>query len=275
MEANSVDKKRINLVIDPRSSHHAGIEYAFQQQFVRWISSKLGPYHPRKRSASFVILFLLLTTACSGVSGSRAIRPSSYLREAPSEYYIYFPEKYTENRTWPLFIGIHGAGGTGRDCWSSWQEFADDYGFILVCPSLADETGGWLQEAGEEKLINIINSVYREASVRNQVFLVGFSAGAQFVQGFAFSHARFVSGVSVLSSGNFYSPPANTSSIPFLVIVGETDNDSRVEGARQFSENLRNLGYFTQFHILPNVAHEISPEARKLTISFFNRVLPR
>jgi len=262
-------------VNDPRLSHQVMADHAFRQQRARWPSSRLAPYRPGKRSASYIILLLLFVSACSGIAGSKAINPSSYLREAPSEHYIYFPKKYTENQTWPLFIGIHGAGGTGRDCWESWQEFADDYGFILVCPSLADETGGWLQADGEEKLTNIINSVYREANIRNKVFLVGFSAGAQFVQGFAFSHARFVSGVSVLSSANFYSPPANTRSLPFLVIVGEIDNDSRVEGARQFADNLRSLGYYSQFHLLPNVAHEMSPEARNITIAFFKRVIPR
>lgn len=266
---------RNRIVNDLKSSLPLTEELTSQHKLFRWLSCLAAPYRPGKRSAAHFIFTLLFVSACSGIAGSKAINPSSYLREAPSEYYIYFPEKYTEKRAWPLFIGIHGVGETGRDCWSSWQEFADDYGFILICPSLADETGGWLQADGEEKLIDIINSVYREANVRNQVFLVGFSAGAQFVQGFAFSHSRFVSGVSVLSSGNFYSPPANTSSIPFLVIVGEIDNDSRVEGARQFADNLKNLGYLSQFHLLPDVAHEMSPEARKLTIAFFNRVLPR
>ena len=137
-------------------------------------------------------------------------------------------------KEWPVFVGIHGFGSDGTACLDMWQEYADQEGYVLVCPSLGDENGGWYQDAGEKILKAVLKNVRQECRVQNKVFLAGFSAGAQFVQGFAFAYPNSVTGVAVLSSGNYFEPSSDARSVPFLVVIGDKDNPVGLRGANLF-----------------------------------------
>lgn len=227
------------------------------------------------RTRVYLLLGMVLLGLACGSCGGGIPDPSDYRRGEPSEYFIYAPVDGTAGRRWPVFVGIHGFGGSGRDCWSMWQPYADEYGFVLVCPSLADHRGGWYQATGEAYLVQILDQVFREYSVRPGAFLAGFSAGAQFVQGFAFAYPRYVSGVSVISAGNYYTPNAQAAGIPFVVIIGERDDAVSVQGARTFAANLQAYGYSSELHVLPEVGHGVPQEAKELTLDFFEPIYER
>ncbi|HEY9151609.1 MAG TPA: hypothetical protein VIN60_01895, partial [Anaerolineales bacterium] len=116
--------------------------------------------------------------------------PTSHRFTQPIEYYLYVPKAYEPSHAWPLFIGIHGSGGTGLDCWNLWQPYAEREGFILLCPTMPDEGGGWLQTDGETYTWAAISQVTSQYNIRPRYFLVGFSAGAAFVQGFCLHYPR-------------------------------------------------------------------------------------
>ena len=88
----------------------------------------------------FVVFFALLAVY---LIDSIPADPTSHRFTQPIEYYLYVPKAYEPSRPWPLFIGIHGSGGTGLDCWNLWQPYAEREGFILLCPTMPDEGGGW------------------------------------------------------------------------------------------------------------------------------------
>jgi poly(3-hydroxybutyrate) depolymerase len=210
--------------------------------------------------------------ACSSRSFALVYNPTPYYHAEPTEYYLYLPSSYTIEKEWPVFVGIHGFGSDGTACLAMWQEYADREGFVLVCPSLGDENGGWYQNEGEKTLRAVLKEVKKECRVQDKVFLAGFSAGAQFVQGFAFAYPELVTGVSVLSSGNYYEPGSGASNIPFLVVIGDQDDLIGVKSAGQFSEMLKQAGFSVDLHLLPGVKHEITDQARELTINFYRRV---
>jgi predicted esterase len=203
-------------------------------------------------------------------SRSTPVDPSKYRHVGDVEYYLYLPHNYTPDREWPLFVGIHGSGGTGRDCWNWWQPYADREGFILLCPSIADSSGGWYQEAGETRVFSTINEVRAQYRVAPQEFLAGFSAGAQFVQGFAFRYPQYVSGVAILSAGNYY-PVAFAAHIPMLVVIGGGDDPGAVTTAADFSSTLQRNGFDVQYVVLPGVGHTLTDHAQQLTIELFRR----
>ncbi|MFC1879818.1 hypothetical protein ACFLZW_07895, partial [Chloroflexota bacterium] len=153
-----------------------------------------------------------------------------------------------------------------------WQEFADDEGFVLLCPGLADESGGWYQDEGERLLYGVLRKIRREYSLHRQVFLAGFSAGGQFVQGYAFSNPDDVAAVTVLSAGNYYEPIADAAHIPFRVIIGEDDNQTALGNAAVFVDLLQGGGYDVQLHLLPDTGHRVTASARELTIEFFREI---
>jgi len=211
-------------------------------------------------------------SACSSRPFTLEHNPTPYYREKPTEYSLYLPSSYTAEKEWPVFVGIHGFGSDGTACLEMWQAYADREGFVLVCPSLGDENGGWYQDEGERTVRAILKEVKKECRVQNKIFLAGFSAGAQFVQGFAFAYPKSVSGVAVLSSGNYYEPSSSASSVPFLVLIGDQDFPAGLKSARQFSELLKQAGFVIDLHILPGVKHEISSQALELTIEFYRKI---
>ncbi len=231
----------------------------------------------KSASASMWILVgsavLLLTFLAAG--GWMAYKyvpkdPSRYRHVGAVEYYLYVPQNYTADRAWPLFVGIHGSGGSGLDCWNWWQSYADREGFILLCPSIADSGGGWYQNAGEEKVFSAINEVRAKYRVSSREFLAGFSAGAQFVQGFAFHYPQYVSGIAVLSSGNYYAP-ASAARVPMLVVIGDRDDPGAVSTSADFSSTLKQNGYDIEYVVLPGIGHTLTSRGQQLSIDLFRR----
>jgi poly(3-hydroxybutyrate) depolymerase len=222
-----------------------------------------------------VMVFLLLgcwLSACSNSPFKLEYNPTPYYRDEPTEYYLYLPSSYTAEKEWPVFVGIHGFGSNGTACLDMWQAYADREGFVLVCPCMGDENGGWYQDEGERMLRAVLKEVKKECRVQDKIFLAGFSAGAQFVQGFAFAYPKSVSGVAVLSSGNYYEPSSGARSVPFLVVIGDQDFPAGLKSAGQFNELLKQAGYVIDLHILPGVKHEISNQAMELTIEFYRKI---
>lgn len=236
---------------------------------------------PKKRRLSIwlligsaLVLLAFVAIAAWIAYSSRPQDPAEYRHTGAVEYYLYVPRAYKADRDWPLFIGIHGQGGTGLDCWNTWQSYADREGFFLLCPSLADSSGGWYQDQGEAKLFNAINQVHSQYRVSSQEFLAGFSAGAQFVQGFAFAHPQYVSGLAILSAGNYY-PPGSAARIPMLVVIGDRDDPGAVNTAADFSSRLKQAGFDVNYAVLPGVGHTLTVSGQQLTIQLFRKTQGR
>lgn len=226
-----------------------------------------------KPTVDLIVILTLIGISTSTCSLGGGVDPSDYRYENPVEYFLYVPEGYSTDRNWPLFIGIHGHGGTGRDCWSMWQPYAESEGFILLCPSIADASGGWYQSAGEAVVVALIKQIDWEYSIKPRIFMAGFSAGAQFVQGFAFNYPYTAGGVAVLSSGNYYPPDSAASSVPFLIVMGDRDNSVSIEQAKVFASLLLQNGNPVEFYFLPGVGHSLTREHKDLTIGFYRRTV--
>lgn len=231
----------------------------------------------RSRRSSIVILLvgMVALAACATPTYSLTHSPTPYLRDDPTEYYLYLPVDYSPEREWPVFVGIHGFDGSGLDCLSMWQAYADQHSFVLVCPSLSDESGGWYQDQGEAILSKVLQHVAQECHAQPRIFLAGFSAGATFAQGFAFVHPAEVAAVATLSAGNYYEPDPQAQSVVFLVLIGDQDNPAGIRGAERFTQALEQGGFSTEFHVLPGVGHAVSTEAKELTIALFDRLLQK
>jgi predicted esterase len=218
----------------------------------------------------FVVLFALLAVY---LIDSTPADPTSHRFTQPIEYYLYVPKAYEPSRAWPLFIGIHGSGGTGLDCWNLWQPYAEREGFILLCPTMPDEGGGWLQTDGEKYTWAAISQVTGQYNIRPRYFLAGFSAGAAFVQGFCLHYPQSVEAVAVLSAGDYYIPfPLMGAGTPFLIVIGDLDNPDSISGSKQFAQALTNNGIAVNYWLLPGVGHQVTDRTKQLTIDFYRAV---
>ena len=197
--------------------------------------------------------------------------PGPHRFTQPIEYYLYVPKGYAASRAWPLFIGIHGSGGTGLECWNLWQPYAEREGFILLCPSIPDQGGGWYQDDGERYTWAAINQVTGQYNIKPRYFLAGFSAGAAFVQGFFIHYPESVQAVAILSAGVYRLPfPLMGGGTPVLIVIGDRDDPAAIDGSLQFNQALINNGLSVTYWLLPGVGHQVTNKTRQLTVDFFH-----
>jgi pimeloyl-ACP methyl ester carboxylesterase len=219
-----------------------------------------------------VLVILAGLVACSPPSYSLTPNPTAYVWSSPTEYYLYLPSSYVPDRDWPVFVGIHSFSGDGTDCLQMWQAYAESEGFVLVCPSLGEENGGWYVNQGEANLLTILREVRKDCRTQERIFLAGFSAGAEFVQAYAFDHPKSVRAVAVLSAGNYIEPAPAARDIPFLVVIGDQDDPLGLENAKLFTDSLTQGKFKVELDILPGVGHKVTRQALELTMAFYRRV---
>lgn len=225
-----------------------------------------------KKSKIIILLILLISTFLSACG--LLLEFESLRHQEPSQYYLFAPPNYNGDSSWPAFIGIGGFGQTGRDCLRTWMPYAEENEFILICPVLTESNGAWLQSEGEEAISAILGAVSQEYNINSRSFLVGFSAGAQFVIGYSFRYPSFVSAASVISTGNVYPLyNANASRVPFLITVG-TEDPNRIDLARDYHTLLKRSGFNSTFYLIEGASHEISESAINLTLQLFRQYNP-
>jgi predicted esterase len=222
-----------------------------------------------------IVYMMLVSSILCGwmASCSDVPDPAEYRYEEPSPFYLYFPESYSPGSSLPLFIGVHGSSAEGGNCWNTWQPYADQYGFVLLCPILADPDGRLHQLHGNERLLHILGQIYSSYSIKPEIFLFGFSAGGQFAHGYAFMNPNYVVGVSVIAPGNAYTPPIATRHIPFLVIVGGRDQAGNRQVASRLATELDQNGYSVRLMIIDGMGHSVAEEAIRETLSFYEQVI--
>ena len=199
--------------------------------------------------------------------------PAQYKHVQPVEYYLYVPEDYSADQEWPLFIHIHGAGGSGLECWQLWQSYADKEGFILLCPSVPGYSYGFRQDVGENTVWSAVGEISKEYRIRKRMFLAGFSAGAYFIQGFTYHYPQYVSGLSILSSGFYIRPNLFPEVIPMAVIIGDQDNAEAVKTSQMFVTGLRDFGFDIQYEVMNGVGHAVTKDGVNLTLELFRKTM--
>jgi poly(3-hydroxybutyrate) depolymerase len=200
-------------------------------------------------------------------------QPSPISLEGPIDYYLYLPQDYTPDREWPLFIGLHGAGGSSFDCLAAWQSFADTEGFVLMCPYLADQNGKWEQDEMKVLLHDTVAQVREECRLKPKAFVAGISRGAHLTQRYAWAYPESVGAVSLIIAVTYDPPELQAKDIPFLVISGDVDPIDAVEITQDFTHALQQDGFSVEEHILPGVGHLVAEEMIDLTLDFYRRTM--
>jgi len=275
------DRKRIwgyCLKVNPHSveaKHALEILNTPQKQ----ITSKITARQKPKTNWFFIVFASMAFILISGtvwfmisVVSAQPANPTEYRHTSPVEYYLYVPKDYSDDRIWPLFVGIHGSGGSGLDCWNMWQPYAEKEGFVLLCPSISGDAGGYYQDVGERTVWSAVNAVQKDYLVSSRMFMAGFSAGAYFIQGFSIHYPNSVSGLAILSSG--YSVKGFPR-VPVLLVIGGADHPESLQVNANLASYLSQSGYDVQYHVLPGVGHWATNETKQLTIELFRKTIEK
>lgn len=218
---------------------------------------------------SFVLSAILLVCA-TDVDAKKLDEFERFLKGSRSQrYYLRLPNGYSPDKKYPLFIVIHGYKLTGKTPFNIWRWYTNKEGYVLVCPTFKDGYQ-WLKYNTDKKMIRIIEEVENKYSIDiDNIFMLGFSGGAQFVHRFTFKYPDYLKAVCVMSAGAYDLPTkGEAKNVKFLVTVGRLDKQ-RWSPAKRFYNYLRKKGYDVQFKIFPNIGHSLNSEARETAIKFF------
>ena len=221
---------------------------------------------------SIALLFVVAALAVVIVRNSAPKDPQEYRHTQPMEYYLYVPKAYSADEEWPLFVGIHGSGGTGLDCWNLWQGYAEKEGYILLCPTIPGDASGFRQDVGETTVWSAIGEVKKEYRIKQRMFFSGFSAGAFFIQGFTYHYPQYVSGLSILSAAVYLDPSMFAELVPMVIVIGDQDHPDAVQTSQMFAQGLQQYGFDAEYTRMPGVGHAVTKEGVQQTIELFRKI---
>ena len=173
--------------------------------------------------------------------------------------YIYHPSA-CKNKRCPVIVFFHGWLGNMKAYIWSWAQFADEHGYVIVCPTYLN--GVWRNQTAEET-IRWLYKIIREDPMcdAEQLFIVGLSNGGTGVTLWATMFPMTFSGLIMVSpimvdadSAEFASA---VGSRPILVVHGGKDNritpayvESSVARMKQKGLQVQSICYPEEDHIL-------------------------
>jgi phospholipase/carboxylesterase len=179
---------------------------------------------------------------------------------------LYVPETYDPDTSTPLFVGLHGAGGSATD-WESYFDRSEERGMVLLAPDSQSPT--WDVLGGEfgpdvEFLNDALQHTFDRCRVNpTQIALGGFSDGASYALSLGLPNGDLFSHLIAYSPGFYVDPDDPVGQPRIYVSHGTQDTILPVGGTRNFIvPALRNEGYdvvyeeFFGSHMVPAVISE-------------------
>jgi predicted esterase len=169
------------------------------------------------------------------------------LVEGDRDGLYYIPTNYKPGVALPLWVALHGAGGTGQGTQYMFP-LADEFGVILVAPDSRDERtwDGVLRDWGPdvEYIAAAVGKVARLCTVdRTRMTVAGFSDGASYSLSFGITFGDQFSRIISMSPG-VMQPMAARGKPKIFISHGLSDPVMPIDDtSRRFVPRLKSLGY--------------------------------
>lgn len=148
-------------------------------------------------------------------------------------YLIRLPQNYSDDKTFPLLIFLHGGGFTSEvaDTIYGFTEHGYSNGYIVVYPQGLNES--WSAASDVPFISTLIDTLYNQYAINKQrIYLAGHSAGAYLVNVLACQLsgkiAAFGDISGIMSTDPIYYKPVKP--VPILKIHGTSDNVISYQG---------------------------------------------
>ncbi len=194
------------------------------------------------------------------------------------DYYAYFPERHSEDERLPLLICVGEIGSNGMDNRdnSFWRNYCDRQRFVMIAPTFKYDRADWDTHQcfqfpstwSGRALLRMIAQVEKEGAIYSQqLFLFGFSDGAQFAHRFALLYPELVKAVAAHAASG-YTLPVRHVPTKYFISVAQNDTD-RLERAQRFVDSAKELFINIRFHVAPSIGHRLSMEQIRESMEFF------
>jgi phospholipase/carboxylesterase len=185
---------------------------------------------------------------------------------------LYVPESYSGDTPAPLFVGLHGAGGEGRN-WESYFARAESRGMILLAPDSRSST--WDRIRGDfgpdvAFLDRALQHTFERSLIDpSRIALGGFSDGATYALSLGVSNGGLLSHLVAYSPG-FFSPSDIIEGEPRIFVShGTRDTVLPVRLSRDtIVPTLRRSGYDVTYREFDG-GHEVPAEISEAALDWF------
>ena len=182
---------------------------------------------------------------------------------------LYIPKLPEPDKRAPLFVYLHGAGGSEQQGINRMRPFADELGFLLLSP--ASEGGTWdgIQEGYGPDVTMLDRALTKTFEARlvdpSRIAIGGFSDGASYALGLGLSNGDLFKSLLAFSPG-FIPPGSKPAGKPRIFIShGTKDEILPIDScSRRLVPELKRSGYnvnYREFDGPHTVPREIADQA--------------
>lgn len=220
-----------------------------------------------------VIALILCGTYLSFLSGEEKSPKTggpfeAELKESDSKYLMYVPTEYSQYRSWPLMILLHGAGGNAKDFIPLFTGEAQSNGYIVAALKSPGQT--WT-DIDEKLILNVIEDIKKKYSIDSgRIFLAGFSAGSFMTCFTGFKNHSIFRGIAPIAGAIagklqgqefIQEKDIKESSKHLAVLIVCGDRDPGYAMSQQAYKTLQKEKVDVEFHTMPGVGHTFNETA--------------
>ena len=194
------------------------------------------------------------------------------------DFAYYVPDKLKSKSNLTAIVLVPGLGGKGDGMIDqAWMDFADKTQRIIIAPSFVFEGDDAFQKGKSYQYPKVwsgpaLNAVLKEfASVGypiKSLYMMGFSAGAQFVGRYAFLYPQKVKKCAIIASGGNDKITKGVS-VKFFYGIGSSDADNRQQFAKDFETQAKKKHISVTTKVYPGVGHTLTGEMQEDVRQFF------
>ncbi len=212
-------------------------------------------------------------TARPGTPSTSAVPGASELGLGSGrDGFLYVPTSYSADTPMPLWVGLHGAGGSSDD-WTSYQARAEARGFVLLAPDSRRNTWDLVLDAlGDD--VRFIDRALAHVFARCNIdplrtAFAGFSDGASYALSLGLPNGDLFTHLVGYSPGFVFSPWPHHGTPRVFISHGTSDTVLPVANTREkIVPELRGVGYDVTFQEF-NGMHEAPAEISAAALDWF------
>ncbi|MDO8433744.1 MAG: PHB depolymerase family esterase [Candidatus Binatus sp.] len=179
-----------------------------------------------------------------------------------SDYTLYVPEDYLQEKPIPLIVALHGGYGQGYEYVWTWLRAARSRGYAVLAPkSLGDTWDMMVPSSDTRSVVRMISEVVSEYSIDPaRVYLTGLSDGGIFTYILGLEQPQLFRGLAPIAGALHLTVDpmlrqGRGKDTPMLVVHGVHDFIFPVAYTRQTCNLLKSIGYNVTYEELPEWGH--------------------
>ncbi len=188
----------------------------------------------------------------------------------PRDGFLYVPPGYSPDNPAPLFVALHGAGGSS-DNWSSYITAAEARGFVLLVPDSRMITWARGESIGPD--MTFIDAALQHTFDRcridsTRIAFAGFSDGASHAISIGVSNGDLFTHLIVYSAGYYLPASPIVGNPPVYQSHGTNDLILPLAAGRSIEAQLLSEGYDVTFQEFAG-GHQVPPTISQASLDWF------